>query len=189
MDPIAPFLQELKKKTDKTIQHLKDQLGTIRTGRASPALVDTIRVEYYGAMTPLSQVANISVPEARQLLIKPFDASGTVLRDIERAIQKSDLGLNPQSDGMVLRLQMPPLSGEQRTKIAAKVKDIVEQNRVALRNERRDTLKHVEQAKKDGKLSEDQAKKAHEQIDKELKACEVKMDEVWKAKSKEILEG
>lgn len=187
MDPIAPFLQELKTRTDKTVHHLRDQLSTIRTGRASPALVDNIRVDYYGTMTPLSQVANISVPEPRQLLIKPFD--GGVLKEVERAILKSDLGLNPQSDGKVLRLQMPPLSGEQRTKIAAKVKEIVEQNRVALRNERRDTLKHVDQAKKDGKLSEDQAKKAHDQIDKELKGCEQKMDEIFKAKSKEILEG
>lgn len=189
MDPLAAFLTELKSKTSKTITHLREHLATIRTGRASPALVDSIRVDYYGSMTPLSQIANISVPEPRQLLLKPFDGSSVVLKEIERAIQKSDLGLNPMSDGKVLRLQLPPLSGEQRQKIAAKVKDIVEQNRVALRNERRDTLKHVDQAKKDGKLSEDQAKKAHDQIDKEIKNCEQQLDEVFKAKSKEILEG
>ncbi|MCA8964148.1 MAG: ribosome recycling factor [Planctomycetes bacterium] len=188
MDPIAPFLQELKNKTDKTVQHLREQLGTIRTGRASPTLVDTIRVDYYGSPTPLAQVAHISVPEPRQLMIKPFDGSPPVMKEIERAILKSDLGLNPQSDGKVLRLSMPPLSGEQRGKLAAKVKDIVEQNRVALRNERRDTLKHVDQAKKDGALTEDQGKKAHDAIDKELKAVEHKMDEILKAKTKEIME-
>ncbi len=188
MDPIAPFLQELKKKTDKTLLHLRDQLGSIRTGRASPTLVDTIRAEYYGTPTPLAQIAHISVPEPRQLMIKPFDNSPQVIKDIERAIQKSDLGLNPQSDGKVLRLQLPPLSGEQRQRLVVKVKEIVEQNRVALRNERRDTIKHTDQAKKDGKLTEDQCKKAHEAIDKELKAVEQKMEEMLKAKSKEILE-
>ena len=109
MEPYDLILEDLKEKTDKTQQHLRDQLGTIRTGRASPALVDTIRVEYYGAPTPLNQVAHISVPEARQLMIKPFDASPDVIREIEKAILKSDLGLNPQGDGKALRLVMPPL--------------------------------------------------------------------------------
>ena len=188
MDPHASILVDLKQKTDKTLKHLKDQLGSIRTGRASPTLVDTIRVEYYGTATPLSQVAHISVPEPRQLMIKPFDGSPQVIKDIEKAIQKSDLGLNPQSDGKVLRLMLPPLSGEQRQKLVGKVKDLVEQNRVALRNERRDANKLADQLKKDGKLTEDQCKKAHEAIDKELKAVEQKLDESLRLKSKEILE-
>jgi ribosome recycling factor len=111
------------------------------------------------------------------------------VKEIERAIQKSDLGLNPQSDGKVLRLMMPPLSGEQRTKIAGKVKDLVEQNRVALRNERRDANKLADQMKKDGKITEDQCKKAHEVFDKELKAAETRMEEAFRLKSKEIMEG
>ncbi len=188
MDPHAPILNDLKQKTDKTLKHLKEQLGGIRTGRASPTLVDTIRVDYYGTSTPLMQVAHISVPEPRQLLIKPFDGSPQVIKDIERAIQKSDLGLNPQSDGKVLRLIMPPLSGEQRQKLVHKVKDLVEQNRVALRNERRDANKLADQMKKDGKLTEDQCKKAHEAIDKELKLVEAQLDDVLKSKSKEIME-
>ena len=188
MDPFAKILSDLKEKTDKTVKHLKEQLGSIRTGRASPTLVDTIRVDYYGTATPMSQVAHISVPEPRQLMIKPFDASPPVLKEIERAIQKSELGLNPQSDGKVIRLQMPPLSGEQRQKLVHKVKDLVEQNRVALRNERRDANKHADQMKKDGKLTEDQCKKAHEAFDKEMKVIEQKMDELFKAKSKEIME-
>lgn len=188
MDPYASILNDLKQKTDKTLKHLKEQLGSIRTGRASPTLVDTIRADYYGTMTPLAQIAHISVPEPRQLMIKPFDGSPQVIKDIEKAIQKSDLGLNPQSDGKVLRLIMPPLSGEQRQKLVHKVKDLVEQNRVALRNERRDANKLADQMKKDGKFTEDQCKKAHEVIDKELKGVEQKMDEMLKVKSKEILE-
>ena len=188
MEPYDIILEDLQEKTEKTQRHLRDQLGTIRTGRASPALVDTIRVDYYGTPTPLNQLAHISVPEARQLLIKPFDASTEVIKEIERAIQKSDLGLNPQSDGKALRLVMPPLSGEQRQKLVAKVKDLVEQNRVALRNERRDANKQAEQMKKDGDLTEDQLKKAHDLIDKALKACDAKLDDALKAKSREILE-
>src|SRR5262245_54704624 len=111
MDPTQTLLNEFKDKTGKTTQHLPDQLRTIRTGRASPALVDTIKVEYYGTLTPLNQMAHISVPEPRQLMVKPFDA--TAIKEIERAIQKSDLGLNPASDGKVVRLTMPPLSEEQ----------------------------------------------------------------------------
>lgn len=188
MDPYQPLLNDLKQKTDKTVKHLKDQLGSIRTGRASPTLVDTIRVDYYGTSTPLAQIAHVSVPEPRQLMIKPFDGTPQVVKDIEKAIQKSDLGLNPQSDGKVLRLIMPPLSGEQRQKLAHKVKDLVEQNRVALRNERRDANKLADQMKKDGKMTEDQCKKAHEAIDKELKLVEQRMDEALKLKTKEILE-
>jgi ribosome recycling factor len=188
MEPYASLINELKQKTDKTQRHLKDQLGSIRTGRASPTLVDTIRVEYYGTPTPLNQIAHVSVPEPRQLMIKPFDGSPQVVKDIEKAIQKSDLGLNPQSDGKQLRLTMPPLSGEQRQKLVAKVKDLIEQNRVALRNERRDANKLADQMKKDGKLTEDQCKKAHDAIDKELKAVEQKLEESFRAKSKEILE-
>lgn len=149
MEPSSKILTDLKQKTDKTLAHLKDQLGSIRTGRASPTLVDTIRADYYGTSTPLNQIAHISVPEPRQLMIKPFDGSPQVIKEIERAIQKSDLGLNPQSDGKVLRLIMPPLSGEQRQKLVHKVKDLVEQNRVALRNERRDANKAADQLKKE----------------------------------------
>jgi ribosome recycling factor len=188
MEPYASILTDLKQKTDKTQKHLKEQLGSIRTGRASPTLVDTIRVDYYGTATPLNQVAHISVPEARQLLIKPFDGSPQVIKDIEKAIHKSDLGLNPQSDGKVLRLIMPPLSGEQRQKLVGKVKDLVEQNRVALRNERRDANKLADQMKKDGKMTEDQVKKAHEAIDRELKGVEQRLEEALRIKTKEILE-
>ncbi|GAB4161267.1 MAG: ribosome recycling factor [Planctomycetota bacterium] len=188
MDSKHPILVDLRDRVEKTVQHLKDHLAGIRTGRASPALVETIRVDYYGTPTPLLQMAHISVPEPRQLMIKPFDASPPVIKEIERAIFKSDLGLAPQSDGKVLRLILPPLSGEQRQKLAAKVKEITESDRVALRNERRDAKKACDLAKKDGELSEDEAKKLHDLIDQEIKAGEAKLDEILKAKTKEILE-
>lgn len=188
MEPYDLIIEDLSEKTSKTVKHLRDQLASIRTGRASPALVDTLRIEYYGSPTPLNQVAHISVPEARQLLIKPFDASPDVMKEIEKAIQKSNLGLNPQSDGKSVRLNLPPLSGEQRQNLVAKVKDLIEQNRVALRNERRDANKTADQMKKDGDLTEDQCKRAHDAVDKELKALEAHLDEAFKVKSKEILE-
>jgi ribosome recycling factor len=188
MDANHQILDGLHDKIDKTVHHLKEHLAGIRTGRASPALVETIRVDYYGTATPLMQMAHISVPEPRQLMIKPFDQTPAVMKEIEKAIYKSDLGLAPQTDGKVMRLNLPPLSGEQRLKLAAKVKDLCEQDRVALRNERRDANKHLDQAKKDGKLTEDECKKLHEKVDQEIKSGDHKLDEILKAKTKEILE-
>jgi ribosome recycling factor len=187
MDQLSDkILADFKLHMDKTVQHLIDQLRTIRTGRAAPALVEGVRVDYYGTSTPLNQIANISVPEARQLLIKPYDAS--ILKEIERAILKSDLGLTPASDGKVLRLTLPPLSEEQRRKLSAKVKDLTEQSRVALRNERRDANKHADQAMKDGKLSDDQNKLLHEKVQNAIKDAEHRLDDVLKKKTHEIME-
>jgi ribosome recycling factor len=187
MDPLAKkILTEFESKSGKSIQHLAEQLRTIRTGRASPALVETIRVDYYGAMTPVSQLAHISVPEPRQLMVKPFDPS--VLKEVERAILKSDLGLTPQSDGKVLRLTLPPLSEEQRKKLVHKIRELAETARVALRNERRDANKHADQAKKDGKLTEDANKLLHDQVQEALKNAAKQVDEILEKKSAEILE-
>ncbi len=187
MDPFSDkILADFKLHMDKTVQHLIDQLRTIRTGRAAPALVEGVRVDYYGTSTPLNQIANISVPEARQLLIKPYDAS--ILKEIERAILKSDLGLTPASDGKVLRLTLPPLSEEQRRKLSAKVKDLTEQSRVARRNGRRDANKHADQAVKDGKLSDDQNKLLHEKVQNAIKDAEHRLDDVLKKKTHEIME-
>jgi ribosome recycling factor len=180
------ILDGLDKKVEKTVKHLVDQLRTIRTGRAAPALVETIRVDYYGTSTPLQQLAHISVPEARQLLLKPFDVSA--LSEMERAILKSDLGLTPSSDGKVLRLTLPPLSEEQRKKLAAQVKKLAEESRVALRNERRDANKHADQAKKDGGLTEDQNRQLHTAIQDKVKKGEDQIDDVLKKKTIEIME-
>ena len=148
--------------------------------------MDTIKVDYYGAMTPLNQLAHISVPEARQLVVKPFDANS--LKEIEKAILKSDLGLTPASDGKLVRLTLPPLSEEQRKKISVKVKEITEATRVVLRNARRDANKAADAAQKGGDLNEDLAKDLHDEIQEHLKTRESKIDEILKEKTTEIME-
>jgi ribosome recycling factor len=179
-------VNDSKARLDKAIAHLQDLLRGIRTGRASPALLDNVRVDYYGTQSPLSQVGAISVPEPRQLLIKPFDQ--TMLKEIVRAISKSDLGCSPQEDGKVVRLLLPPLSGDQRTKYAAKVKEMCEEARVSMRNVRRDANKLADQLLKDGKLTEDENKRLHTKIQDLLKESEGKVDEVQKKKTAEIME-
>ena len=178
--------KETKDKMEKALHHVADQLKTIRTSRASPALVDHIRVDYYGTLSPLSQIAQISIPEPRQIMIKPFDMSA--LKEIEKAIQKSDLGIQPQSDGKVLRLTMPPLSGDQRKKYAARVKELCEEARVAMRNTRRDQNKHADQLHKDSKLTEDENKKLHDEIQKLLKEYEDKITSIQDKKTAEVME-
>lgn len=183
----APKIQEdTKQVLEKALHHLQEVLRGVRTGRASSALVDNIRVDYYGSMTPLSQMAAISTPEPRQIMIKPFDASA--LSEISKSILKSDLGITPQSDGKVLRLTLPPLSGEQRTKYAAKVKDMAEEARIAMRNGRRDMNKHADVDLKGGKLTEDEHRKLHEKIQELLKEYEKKLDLVLEKKIAEIKE-
>ncbi len=169
---------------EKSIGHLKEQLRGIRTGRATTALVDNIRVDYYGTLTPISQLASVSIPEPRQILIKPFDAS--ILKEMGKAIMKSDLGSAPQDDGKLLRLTLPPLSGEQRKKFASKVKEFCEETRIALRNTRRDLNKHSDAEQKSGDLTEDDNRKLHDEIQKVLKEHEGKVDEILKAKVAEI---
>jgi len=180
------ILDDTKAAMEKSLQHLTEVLRSVRTARASSALVDNIRVEYYGTQTPISQLAAVSIPEPRQIVIKPFDAS--VLSEIGKAIQKSDLGIQPQSDGKILRLQMPPLSGEQRQKYAAKVKDMVEEARIAMRNGRRDMNKHADAELKGGKLTEDEHRKLLERIQETLKEYEKKLDGVLERKTAEIME-
>ena len=185
-DASALILMELEDKLEGAVKHLSDQLITIRTGRAAPALVDTIKVDYYGAPTPLNQLAHISVPEARQLLVKPFDASA--IKEIERAILASHLGLTPSNEGKQLRLVLPPLSEEQRIKISAKCKEIAEATRVAMRNARRDANKAADLAKKSAHLSEDNIADLHDVIQEKLKGKEKQVDEILSKKQKEIME-
>lgn len=184
-DTTQLILAEFEEHAEKAIEHLISVLTTIRTGRASPALVDKIRVEAYGAMTPLNQLASISVPEPRQLVIKPFDLS--VIKDIERAIFVSDLGLNPSNDGKLLRLTMPPLSEEQRKKIAAKVKEISEETRVALRNARRDANKSGDHALKEQETTEDFNGELKDRVQDGLKAAESRVDDLVARKTEEVL--
>jgi ribosome recycling factor len=179
-------MNDSRERFEKALHHLQDLLRTIRTSRASPALVEGIRVEYYGVPTPLSQMASISIPEPRQILIKPFDPS--VIADVGKAILKSDLGVTPQNDGKVLRLTMPPLSGEQRKKYASKVKELCEETRVSMRNVRRDMNKHADGLQKDGGLTEDEGRKLHDEIQKVLKEYEDKIGQVQEKKTAEIME-
>jgi ribosome recycling factor len=180
------LITETKTKMAKAIGHTRDLLKNIRTSRASSALVEHIRVDYYGTPTPLTQMAQISVPEARQLLIKPFDQSS--LKEIDKALQKSDIGISPENDGKVIRLNMPPLSGEQRKKYAAKAKDTVEEGRVALRNIRRDANKEADALLKAGGCTEDEHKRLHDDIQKTLKDNEGLLNEVQERKTREIME-
>ena len=180
------IIKDARGRMDKAIDHAKEMLKGIRTSRASSALVDNIRVDYYGTPTPLSQMSSISIPEPRQIVIKPFDPS--VLTDVTKAILKSDLGITPENDGKVVRLTLPPLSGDQRKKYAAKVKEICEEGRVSLRNVRRDLNKHADALMKSGEVTEDDNRKLHDEIQKLLKEYEDKMGEVQERKTKDIME-
>lgn len=180
------ILKDTTEKMDKALKHLHDLLRGVRTGRASTALVENLKVEYYGTLTPVNQLASISVPEPRTIAIKPFDAG--CINDLMKAVQKSDLGITPQSDGKVVRLSVPPLSGEQRTKLAAKVKELCEEGRVAMRNGRREMNKHVDQLSKSGEVTEDENKKLHDRIQEILKEYEKKVDQTHEKKTAEIME-
>ncbi len=173
---------------DKAVEYLRGELRGIRTGRASPALVEYVKVDYYGSPTDLRQLAQISVPEPTQLLIKPFDASST--GEIARAIQSSGLGLNPQTEQKQIRLSLPPLSGERREQLVTSVKKMAEQAKVAIRNTRRDANKHIDQAEKDKSqhIAEDDAKHAKDEVQKLTDEHEKKVDELVEAKINEIRE-
>lgn len=180
------ILLDVEERMEKAVDVLKASLAGVRTGRASTGLVDTLRVEAYGSPTPIKQLASIGVPEPQQILIRPFDP-GT-LKDIEKAIQASGLGLNPMSDGRVIRLNVPPLSTEVRRKLVARVKELTEEAKVAIRNVRRDGNKAAEQAEKDKKLTEDDNERVQEEIQELTKAYEAKANDLAKAKEVEIME-
>ncbi len=171
---------------DKAVDYLKGELRGVRTGRASTALVEFIKVDYYGAPTELRQLALINVPEPTQILIKPFDASST--KEIGKAIEASGLGLNPTVEAKQIRLNLPALSGERRTQLISSVKHMGEQAKVAIRNARRDANKHIDQTVKDKTqhLSEDAAGDSKEDVQKLLKKHETMVDELIAAKTKEV---
>ncbi len=177
---------ETEDKMDKTVEVLKEQTKGIRTGRATPGLVESVKVDYYGTPTRLKELAVISVPDPRTLLVKPFDPSS--VGTIEKALQKSDTGLTPMSDGKMIRLSVPPLSGERRQKLVGQVKELSENSKVSLRNVRRDANKDAEKLEKDALITEDQHHKLKEEIQNLLKSHEKKVDDLVEAKRKEILE-
>lgn len=169
------------------VQALEEDLAGIRTGRASPALIERLQVEYYGALTPLIQLASISVPEPRSLLIRPFDAS--TLRNIERAILASDLGLTPNNDGKSIRLNIPPLTEERRRELARVVNSRVEEARVAVRNVRRDSIRDLREFEQEKMISEDDLKRGEEELQKITDRYIEEVNAVGERKDKEILEG
>jgi ribosome recycling factor len=183
---IEEIVLEADERMDKSLVLLADQLRGVRTGRANVGLVDSIRVEYYGSPTPLKQLANLGTPEPQQILIRPFDP--TVIGDIVKAIQASGIGLTPNSDNKVIRLNVPSLSVEQRKKLVGRVKDLAEEARVALRNIRRDANKQADQEQSEKILTEDQLATCKEEIQALTKRFEAKVNDVAEKKSAEILE-
>jgi ribosome recycling factor len=171
---------------EKAIRKLKGDLAGIRTGRANPGLVDSLRVEVYGSAVPIKQVASVGAPEPNQIVIRPYDP-GT-LKDIEKAIQSSDLGFNPQSDGRLIRLNVPPLSTEVRRKMVGRVKDLAEEAKVAIRNVRRDGNKQADTGEKDKDFSEDDRDQAKEEIQELTKTYEAQATDLAKAREKEVME-
>jgi ribosome recycling factor len=180
------ILFDAEERMEKAVSVFRDELRGLRTGRATPALVDTIRVEYYGSPTPLKQLAQISTPDPQQILIRPFDQN--CLKDVEKAIRSSDLGMSPNNDGKMIRLQVPPMSGEQRQKMVARIKKSAEEAKVACRNIRRDANKHYDTAEKDKEMTEDQRDQGKEEVQTLLKKYEEKVTEMAEKKSKEVTE-
>ncbi|MDQ7778343.1 MAG: ribosome recycling factor [Planctomycetota bacterium] len=184
--PYDDIFLEADDKMNKSLTALADELKGIRTGRASPGLVDSIRVDYYGAPTPLKQLASVSVPDPRLIVVKPFDAGA--LPEIQKAIQKSELGINPTTDGKLVRLVVPPLSEERRRQLVKLVKDMAERARVSIRNVRRDALKQGDDEEDKGDLTEDEKFKLKEEIQKMTAEIEKKLGELLEKKQKEIME-
>ncbi len=177
---------EAEERMEKSVTLLADQLRGVRTGRANVGLVESVRVDYYGSPTPLKQMANLSTPEPQQILIRPFDPS--VIGDIVKAIQTSDLGLSPNSDGKVVRLNVPALSVEQRKKLASRVKDLAEEARVAIRNIRRDANKQADVEQTGKTLTEDDVATCKDEVQTLTKRFEGKVNDMAEKKSAEIME-
>ena len=184
---IDAVLEDAADHMAKAVTHAKGEFAGVRTGRATPALVEKLPVEYYGSTVPLQQLASFSVPEARMLMINPFDKGSVVA--IERAIQDSNLGLNPSNDGVAIRLAFPPLTEERRKEFVRLVKGKAEEGRNAVRGARRDARKDLESLEKDGDISADDLRRAEAELDKSTKHHEAEIDEAVDAKTVELLEG
>jgi len=183
---IDDWLKDAEQRMDKSVEALHKDLSSIRTGRATPALVDRLQVEYYGNPTPLLSLANLSAPEARLLVIQPYDRGA--MAAIEKAIQKSELGLNPANDGTMIRIPIPPLTEERRKEFVKVAKQKAETARVAIRNIRRDELEHIRKIEKDGEVGSDELDRGIAQLQKITDRFVAKVDEVAHRKEQEILE-
>lgn len=185
-DVAALVLEDADDQMTKAVAHTRTEFAGVRTGRAAPSLVEKLPVDYYGSEVPLQQLAGFSVPEARQLLITPYDKGA--MGAIEKAIQLSDLGLNPSNDGVTIRLSFPPLTTERRQQLVKMVKQMAEDGKISLRNHRRSARHELEQLEKDGDLSSDELNRAHKELDRRIHVHEASIDEAFAVKEKELLE-
>jgi ribosome recycling factor len=183
---IDDLMADARERMHKSVEATASELATVRTGRASPSLLDRIHVDYYGALTPLRQLATISAPEARMLTIQPFD--GSAIKTIEKAINESDLGLNPSNDGKLIRLIIPEFTEERRRELVKVARHIVEEGRVAIRNIRRDVMHDLRELRDSGETGSDDEHRAEVELQKVTDVRIAELDELLKAKEEEILE-
>ena len=180
------ILLDTEDRMEKAVNHLKTSLAGIRTGRANPGLVDTLRVEVYGSPTPIKQLASVGAPDPSQIVVRPYDPS--TLKDIEKAIIASDLGFNPQNDGRLIRIIIPPLSTEVRRKMVSRIKELTEEGRVSVRNVRRDANKAADQAEKNKELSEDDRDSIKSEIQDLTKKYEDQISELSKTRENDVMQ-
>ncbi len=185
-DLVSGLLDDARERMHKCVESTRHEFGSVRTGRASPALLDRISVDYYGAVTPLKQLATISAPEARMLTIQPYDKSS--IKAIEKAIMESDIGLTPSNDGSIIRLVLPELTEERRRELVKVVSGIAEEGRVAIRNVRRDVMKDLRELKEDGEIGADDEHRAEGELQKVTDTRVSELDDLLKLKEDEILE-
>ena len=176
---------EIKEKMSKTIESLNVRLSEVRAGRANPAILNKVKIDYYGTPTPINQVAGISVPEARMIVIQPWDAS--VLKDIEKAILASEIGINPNNDGKVIRLNFPELTEERRKELVKEIKKYAEETKVAVRNSRRDAIEKFKAMQKQGEMTEDELKSAEDEVQKITDKNIEEIDKMIQNKESEIM--
>ncbi|MGH7493551.1 MAG: ribosome recycling factor [bacterium] len=178
--------KEAESRMHKAVESARNEFAKIRTGKASPALLDSVRVNYHGASMHIKQVATVNTPEARLITVQPYEKS--MIAEIEKAILKADLGLNPQNDGSLIRIPIPPLNEERRKDLVRACHKLAEDGRVAIRSVRRDAMEHLKKEKKDGKLSEDEEKKLEKEVQKLTDAQIGQVDDLLKRKEAEIME-
>jgi ribosome recycling factor len=186
MAAIEEFIADAKRRMDRSIESTLQEFNSIRTGRASPALLDRVLIDYYGTPTPLKSLASIGAPEPRLLTVQPFDPGA--MKAIERAIQESDLGLTPSNDGKIVRLPIPALTEERRKELVKVVRRVAEDGKVAIRNVRRDVLQHLRELVVNGEVGDDEERRAEQQVQKVTDEHTKSIDELLKAKEAEIME-
>lgn len=183
--PLKEIFRDAEHRMEKSVEHIQHELARVRTGRATPALLDLVKIDYYGSMVPLNQVASISAPEPRMLVVQPWEKK--LIGDIEKAILQADLGLNPSNDGNVVRVPIPQLSEERRQDLLKLVKKYSEDGRVAVRNVRRDANEHIKKLEKNHEISEDESREALDRVQKMTSKYIENIDKILAHKEKEIL--